>query len=355
MLDFESLIIYGSALLISYVFAYIYDLTKRNKYLFLSFVTIVLFCGLRYDVGFDYAGYVDIFYNIKYDLPTYVEPGFIFINQLFAKFNRGYVFVFLLMSTITYIIIFTLIKKYDNIHNYVFFLFVFQLLFQINNQCRQGLAIAIFYIALYYLQQKKKLKYVILILIGSLFHYSLILFLILIFYREINLKSRTWIILMFVSYCVSIVGIFNIVGEQLIAAIPHYEVYQNTVYSGATQLSSSTYIITLFWVLVGTVIAYYKDKVSVNKSLILNIYLLGITIYPLFATFHLIERVFYYPILLNFILAADLSRHRHSYVKYILVFMGLFVFIIYCLNNWGPFGGYPYYTVFGEHFKNIKL
>ena len=352
MLDFESLLIYLTFLGISYFFAYLYDKKKAPSFLFLLYLALVLISGLRYEVGFDYKGYVEIFDSIRFNDYNRVEIGFYYLNLLFSNQKNGFISVQICMAAATYLFLIAAFCRYNkNIRYSIFFLFAFQLIFQINNQERQGLAMAIFFYALHFLETNKKIKYVVYILLASLFHTSALILLLFIFYNRYP-PTKIWRLLMVISFICSALGVFNNLASKLLNVIlsnvPQYQVY--LTYDGAkyTEVSdvhgASAVIICLFWVIVAFFISLKADRYVVNKKL-LNIYYLGISLYPIFISFHLLERIFYYFIFLNVILASEICSRSKNY-KYILFFLGYFVFIVFCLKNWGSFGGYPYKSIF---------
>ena len=351
MLDFESLLIYSFVLFIAYVFAYVYDVKKNKFALFVSFLILALFSGLRYEVGFDYKGYVDIFETIRSGIDSRCEIGFYYLNLLFSNSRNGFIYVQLCMSFLTYGFLMASFLKYNkNIRFCIFFLFTFQLLFQINNQERQGLAICIFFYAMQYLESRKYFRYAFWIIFASLFHVSVLCLLILICFR-ITLHIKWWRILIVLSFILSCFGVFEVLCSQILnfilTNIPQYQVY--LTYEGGmyTEVSSvhgtSAIIICLYWVIIALVISM-KSNQYFKYPIIQELYYLGILLFPIFISFHLLERFFYYFIFISVLIASEVCSYN-KLCKQILFILGLFVFIIFCLKNWGSFGGYPYKTV----------
>lgn len=345
MLDIESLIIYSSVLIISCFFGHFYDKYKSKWGLFCAFFCVAFFCAIRYDVGFDYRGYVNIFESISAGEPTYVEPGFYALNLLFAHVPNGYVYVLGIMSFATLGLLFLIFKRMQNVTWNIFFLFTFQFIFQLNSQVRQGFTIVLFFWALFYLEEQKYWKYILIILLGTLFHYTIAFFLLLLPVRKLQLASYTWIILMISSFVISLTGIFEKLGNIILTSLPFYVKY--LTYGDRVKAEAHTNIlIVFFWVCVGIFIALGSKSIR-NKQL-LNFYLLSITLYPIFVPYHLIERMLLYFMFQNGLLAAEICR-KDQELGNILFLIALFVFTVYCLNNWGLAGGYPYYTIFGDH------
>ena len=345
MLDFESLIIYSSALFISCFFAYFYDRYGNKWGLWGAFFCMAFFCATRYDVGFDYRGYVNIFNNIRDGYESYVEPGYYSLNYLFSHFDNGYLYVLGIMSVLTIGLLFHLYSRSHNLVWNIFFLFTFQFLFQFNNQVRQGLAIVIFWWALQYLEKPKIGKYVACILVGTLFHYTIAFFLLLIPLRKLQLSPYVWMTLIAGSFLISLTGIFEKIGNVILSHLPFYVKY--LTYGNRIEAEAHTHVLIIFfWVCVSIIIALGHKHVRDKRML--NFYLLAMALYPIFVPYHLIERMLLYLMFLNGLLAADISRKSYT-LGGILFIIGLFIFTIYCLNNWGLSGGFPYYSVFGDH------
>ena len=173
-------------------------LALKNKLLKNSIyiVCLSIFAGCRYYTGLDYSTYADIFYQIRNGVNIHLEIGFVYLNQLIAKYyiNPGLVFLILATLTITFKAI---IIKLDTKRIFFSFFIAFSLYFFIGTmgQMRSTFAQAIDFIALYLYMKNKRIIPLILILISILFHSSAIVFL-LIFIIGARRYNTTFIIVL---------------------------------------------------------------------------------------------------------------------------------------------------------------
>ena len=344
-MDIESFLIYGSVLLASCYVANIYERYKIKFYLILSYLIVALFCAFRYDVGWDYLGYVDIFYEIKYFGISYVEPAYFFLNDIFKNCKDGFIYPIGICSVVTIGILFYIYNHENNVWRNVFFLFAFQLIFQINDQIRQGVAMSILWLGFIFLTKisiKSVIKFLLCVIVATLFHLSSIVFSIIPLLYYIRVKYKVWISIISLSFFLSLIGVSSKVASFVNSQLFLYEKYQNT-----SNIEISTYsnpIIIFFWVLVGIIIACsYKEK----NSIIFKLNMIGTTLYPLVAPIHILERMDFYLLFLNGLLAAKICRQNNLYSQ-LLYILGIFIFTVYALNNWGTGGGYPYKWIFSS-------
>ena len=112
-MDYFSWLVYGIFMVIACALAY---KTERENYdpvwLGITYLFVVVFWGIRYDIGFDYAGYRGIFSDIKYKDWSYVEPGFYFLNKLFVGSETGYIGVLAVSTALTYFFLFKAFTRY---------------------------------------------------------------------------------------------------------------------------------------------------------------------------------------------------------------------------------------------------
>ena len=75
--SFFSLFAYLGVLTVSFYFASLYEKYGKKSCLILTYLTLVCFCGFRFFVGNDYAGYVKHFslISIYEENVIFIEPG----------------------------------------------------------------------------------------------------------------------------------------------------------------------------------------------------------------------------------------------------------------------------------------
>ena len=186
---------------------------SQNNYLnkslkLLTFYTIffylIIFTAFKGNVGSDYNGYIQLFslgerQNYQ-DIAFLIEPLFWFLSRLFFVLNLPFECFWFLLATTTLILKF---RFYKNMSPYL----TVSLLIYLSGMfierdfdgIRQGLSISFCYIGILALLQSNKKKFIFYCLIGILFHYSSIVFLISPLFLKIRMRK-------FVYYAILVLG-----------------------------------------------------------------------------------------------------------------------------------------------------
>jgi len=165
------------------------SIPNRNQGILLTLFAIVLIflSGFRaIDVGTDTIHYKTYFDRIASGENLSVEIGWITLNKIIQLFDGSYQLLVFLVSLLTIIPIYFTLKKHSV--NPLFSLFLYFTLyfyFYSFNISRQTLAISFVLLAFTYLLNKKKVVYILLILLASTFHTSALITLPLLFVHKI--------------------------------------------------------------------------------------------------------------------------------------------------------------------------
>lgn len=161
---------------------------------FMPLIVLSLFAGLRsYQVGTDSGTYTRHFrsnlniYNFEFE--EGVELGYQLLEYILLSINADYFWLFILTAILIVCCYLTIFKRYSV--NYAFSVFLFITLGVYTfffNGLRQGIAMAIFVLAIPYLLEKKFIPYILVCLFASLFH-TTALFMIP-FYFMVNLRIK---------------------------------------------------------------------------------------------------------------------------------------------------------------------
>ena len=155
-------------IILIFILCYAYKLKNSSK---IIYVVFLLFCILRYDVGWDYFAYVE---EIKLGtINERYEPISKAIFKLGAIIDF-YPLVFFVFAFFTLFLVRKSIQRYSN-NPIISWLVYFSLplfFFASLSTIRQGLAMAIILYSYKYLKEGKNLQFFISILIASLFHLS---------------------------------------------------------------------------------------------------------------------------------------------------------------------------------------
>ena len=170
----------------------LFDIKRESGGLKYAFILITVFLGIRYMYGSDYPAYLELFrqYNSNgipfWDIrgllgsDVYGEIGWQILNKLFAPL--GYFGFIMALSIFENIVIYRLIKS--NVpaqwHWLAIIVYLLNTRFFLIGACsmeRQWLAICVFIIAVKYIERRRLIPYVLLVLLAASFHSSALILL----------------------------------------------------------------------------------------------------------------------------------------------------------------------------------
>lgn len=213
-------IIFGILIVFSFLCDGSTTLPKSYKQLmfFLLSLLLILIAATRYDTGYDYASYKEIFYEIKQsnniklymaENPWGIEKAYILLNYLF----RGTTFSFFLFI----VTCLSVSSKCLFIHKYsskpfISMLIYYSILYLDYDMgiLRQGISLAIGIWAYKYILEKKNVKAFIVILLASLFHISSLILFILFFIKSKRYGFWLYTILIVIGFLTSALPWMNL-------------------------------------------------------------------------------------------------------------------------------------------------
>lgn len=154
-----------------------FKIDKKLEYslLFISFLALFLFSGLRYDVGMDYSSYEQLYKDSLFQLnPEIKELGWAYLFYWCRNIGISFSIIILLISFFTIYCVFVFIRRYSPypfLSILIFFCFA-QYYTYTFNVIRQCLAIYIFFTLLECICQRKMAKYFISIALTVVFVHS---------------------------------------------------------------------------------------------------------------------------------------------------------------------------------------
>lgn len=348
-MDIQSTIIYTLFMIFSCLLARKAETSEYNPvWVFATYVFIVLFWSIRYQIGYDYAGYVHGFLMVRYGAPTMLEPAYYLINWIFSGSPIGYVGVFTVMSVLCYYFLFKVFIREKILTYGVFFSLAFQLQFMASNQIRQCFVLIVFLCIVHLLEQRKIWQYVLWSLFLMVFHISSVFLLLAIVFSKIRFPRIVWFVLIIGTYMAYLAGVFRVIGTKLMQLIPLYDRYQGSSRMEAEQTGFS--IVMLFWVIIALYLLLYEK--NINRPLLFNVYMCAIVLYCAFFEYHLITRVVTYFTYLNVILAAILCKNRQR-DGVVLIIISFLAYLLLCLKVPNLHGIQPYQTIFQEHIERV--
>jgi len=156
----------------------------KKLILFLVICSLSIIAGLRFGDK-DYLNYIKYYEWVKplnsFDFSELknVEIGYLLLNSTYKFFGFNYKYVFLTISFLSLFLFFIHVKNYK--YRFSALLIYFSHLYLLRDliQIRAGLAANILLFSLNYLEKRNLMKFLFIVFLASLFHYSALFFILL--------------------------------------------------------------------------------------------------------------------------------------------------------------------------------
>lgn len=364
------------------LFAYIAQFKRLRFCLKISFLIIFLFLALRYNYGSDYPSYLktfldvgnlgfeaisefwtDIFfYNLIFEgndelqlassLALTTEPGWRALCLIFQPF--GFFAMIAVLALFNCFVYYYFIKKYVPPAYYWFavFLYVFtpNMMLVQSSAMRQSLAISIFLLSINYIFKQDFLRYLLLILLATLFHASAIILLPIYLLGMLKFKITTQTAIGVTIFLLSLFILQDylspIMSQFIEAFAPKYAIYDERGSVGyGLGIAFNTLIIYMMLIFD----RYYKAE----ESLLIRISVLGAFFIPLSLVIMLIGRLrFYFDPLIFAVYPFILIKAHKVLPGYPLLFKYVFVMVLISYTLflfWGFFQSDVWKESFGTY------
>lgn len=269
-------------------------ITKKSKLLseilgiiILTFITFMI--GLRYGVGIDYFNY-QVAFDMRYDAFSY-EPIYSFLMYFIkTKFDKFYYLTFI-MILLTNIFIYLGLKK-RNINGNYFLLSIFiyssNMALVFFNLMRQGVAVAIFFYASKFIEERNFKKYLLYIFIGAGFHSSILILLPLYFVKNLNISKYKYLLLIVIGYIFTYTKIAQTILNFVAYKIPMFSKYYNHsyIFNKDIKILSLGVLLNIIFVLI--LLNFSKGK---KYTIDVSYYLIGTIINILAISSFLFDRI----------------------------------------------------------------
>lgn len=301
-------------------------------------VLILLLCfimGFRYNVGNDYHNYVDIYENLDWYMDVF-EPGYIFLCQFSQMLNLTYQFPFFICSLLTVLPIAFLVNKTipkmfcTSMTVYV----LSYVYFEAMNTVRQAVAMSAFLLVFYfYIIKEQKLKALLALIFGALFHKSILIiaflaFIISKFRDKFNIKLCLILLLgsFVIGHCLQ--SFFDAISAltMLLGLNSNYmDVFEERgVASGTFQIYLN---ISALYLLI-----FNKKQFSPKNrrnQIIALFYVAGIVIYNVFISFYIGLRFYWYFYLFLILVIPNLLKKRKIKIRPLFFIALVLIITIY--------------------------
>ena len=198
-------------------------LSKYIFYWLLLFMAVI--GGLRYNVGADFSGYLRMYQSapalfsgvIGHSQQAHGGLAFYFIAGV-IKLVGGQAWLLFLTFTIASLSINSLvIRRYAKNFGIAFFLYLcFSFFGRDMGQIRQGLATAISFYSIYYIEKQNPLRFTLTLIIASLFHPVSVIFAPFYFFGRVAAKRYQYVLFLIAGLIIGRLGVL----DSLIAYLP---------------------------------------------------------------------------------------------------------------------------------------
>lgn len=214
-------------LILIYLITYFgYRNTKNNKYICIGlFLLFFIFAAFRsVDVGNDTQEYYRIFKVISGQpsvtaalTASRYEPGYILYNYIVSQFTSNFQWILAINSGVYISASIWFINRYaTSFKKAILLFFTFGMYYNVMNIERQCIAIAIFLVAISFLENRKYIRYILFIMLAATFHSMSLVLLVLALIPKIDFtKTRDilkWSVLAIVFLVVLDYGINWLMG-----------------------------------------------------------------------------------------------------------------------------------------------
>lgn len=288
--------------------------------------------------------YKEIYYNGLSVVSNEKDKLFYYITYFIIKITGYNPMVYLLIMAMPYIFsVGILINKYSKNIFLSFIIFMSIHYYEISfTLMRQVIAMAILLFSFDALKDKKLIKFILIVLLASLFHQMALVFLLAYPVSLLNEKNKKkFIIIIILSFIISIFLPSNVkkLANNFFDGNDRFSKYTTSTYSMTTNLI--LFFMCLLFTLVGMFyIRKQKKEEKKSNSDVDNLLLLMSILASSFAPFTTIIREFsrityFFGIYNICILPNALNYEKNNNVKYILYYVSTIIFISYFLLNMG--------------------
>lgn len=185
----------------------ILSLTRSRLILIISFVVLFILSAFRSEVvGTDTKGYLMLFERMQMGIEIRQEILWRYLNQFVIFIGGGFNSLLILSSLLILVPIYLVIRSHSPYKLFSLFLYyALYFYFFSLNITRQSIAVSLTLLAVIYLIDNKKKKFIFFVLLATGFHTTAILSLLLLFIDRIPNKDR---LLLIVSGITIFIGIF---------------------------------------------------------------------------------------------------------------------------------------------------
>ena len=352
----------------SFIICYVIGISKQSRNANIRrvvFFIIALFLCSGFMCGSDWRSYELIYNSVgttKYGVGYFAEPGFYVYISLFHFLGIDFWNFTLFTKLLCFAIIYKTMCKYMDgniflammyfIPWYAFYLFI-------DCPMRNMLAMSIFLLAIPYLKSRKFIKYLLLIILASLFHFSAFIYIVLYFFALKRISTTFFIILyvivnlLFASRQITINLISLIFGNiPYVAWKLESYIQGENVYASGRILSFGMILHLIYFIM----ILYSRRRLEKFRdgNLIINTAILYLLLYRVAGTIEIFMRflLFLSPFFcIALVRCADVFKINSRNLYYVLLLLIAMIGSqrIFADYRYIPYTSYLPYMIKGEY------
>ncbi|TYP75666.1 EpsG family protein [Paenibacillus methanolicus] len=298
---------------------------KRNKVIIaaIAFVQLLVIMVLRKDtVGADVRTYYQYFLlisNLKFPAFEFVnmESGYVFFNSLISFFTINKQLFIVIISAVILTGYFLFLYKNSEDITLSIFLFITLEFYSLSfSMVRQSIAIIIILFSYEFIKKRKPLKFVLCVLLATLFHKTAIIFIVFYVVTKIKISYK------YISFVLLGSLVVFMLGGSLINYLVHkfYPYYSELVVSG----EGVTMLILLTGILLG-MLPLHKELITKNSvnSMLFHALIVAVVLQIMSIQFSLFNRMtLYFTIFLTILIPSYIKMIEDSRIR-LLVKIGV--------------------------------
>jgi hypothetical protein len=268
--------------LIIFINIHYYKRIESYKYGFMILVSLLFLLAIfrNITVGRDYLYYSEIFQTIgvhnlsdpvTHSILSKQEYGWYFMNKVFSLYGNFFIYV-LCYYFLMYYLIFKTVYIASPWPVFSIFLYFFcGYYFTSYNAMRQVMAVSFFFFSLRYIEKGNFYKYILLLLIGGLFHLSSLFLIPLYLVRDFKWSKLFLIILLIVSLFIGYTNFFLHITPYI-----HIERLNHYINVMHTKISIPGYLIFALNTILGLVFIFFSHNINSKSNIYLKLTVFGL-------------------------------------------------------------------------------
>lgn len=324
---------------------------KTRDLLFRAFIAglpLTIISSIRYDVGRDYLSYKLRFNQIASgSIIEDFEPLFSLLNKTISKAGREYPWLFAITSLIFVTLMMVIILRdsaYPELSSYLLVTTTYY--FSAMNGIRQMIGCSIILFSIKYIENRKKIPFIICLLFAMGFHQSCLLFVISYFLYDKLITKK------FVVFSTIIIGVSSSIIARLINYIVSFTKYNWYLDSAYSESKSGGYITFSIGILILVFALLFFDENDKHFQFFFKMQTISVWLSFFVDRVPLIQRVkwiFGMPVIILIpLILKNIPDKKTRVVAIIVISLLYYIYFYYSVGINNSNSVLPYHTIFSQ-------